>query len=244
MWFFIGFIVAAQVGGAMLDRSGAKLPMIIGCILSAVGYGMWAFKTTDLSAGAVTPYIVLAGAGIGFLLGPASTDAVNRSINASYGEVTGITQTVRNYGSAVGMAILGSIMASIFSRDIVPSLLGLGVTRDQANLLTQSYAGGGTSASGVIANYPPGIADKIQSVAQLDFARSLQAVFYAMAAIMIVALICALLHPGGKVELETGVAQQDEEETPPKLKPLIIKMVIFVGIFAAIYLVVDLFTNW
>lgn len=218
MWFFVGFIVAAQVGGAMLDRSGAKLPMIIGCVLSAVGYGFWAWKTTDLNAGAITPYIVLAGAGIGFLLGPASTDAVNRSINASYGEVTGITQTVRNYGSAVGMAILGSVMGTIFKNDIVPSLRGLGLTQDQADLAATSFSGnsGGTSASGAIANYPPGVADKIQSIAQLDFARSLQAVFYSMAAIMVVALICALLHPGGKVELETGAAQEVEDEAPPQ----------------------------
>ena len=33
---------------------------------------------------------MLSGAGIGLLLGPASTDAVNRAFGASYGEVTGI----------------------------------------------------------------------------------------------------------------------------------------------------------
>ena len=58
---------------------------------------------------------MLAGAGIGFLLGPASTDAVNRAINASYGEVTGITQTVRNYGSTLGLAVLGTVLSNVFS---------------------------------------------------------------------------------------------------------------------------------
>lgn len=51
------------------------------------------------------PYAVLAGAGIGFLLAPASTDAVNRSIGTSRDEVTGITQTVRNFAAGIGLAV-------------------------------------------------------------------------------------------------------------------------------------------
>ena len=77
----------------MLDRAGAKRPMVLGSALATVGFALWASKLTDLSLGAQWPYIVMAGAGIGLLLGPASTDAVNRAIGASYGEVTGITQT-------------------------------------------------------------------------------------------------------------------------------------------------------
>jgi hypothetical protein len=39
--------------------------------------------------------VALAGAGLGLMLGTASTDAVNRAPRASYSEVTGITQTAR-----------------------------------------------------------------------------------------------------------------------------------------------------
>ncbi len=103
--FFAGFAPAAQVGGRMLDMGGAKRPVTLGCAVAAVGFGLWGRKVTDLSLSAQWIYIVMAGAGIGFLLGPSSTDAVNRAIGASYGEVTGITQTVRNYGSALGIAV-------------------------------------------------------------------------------------------------------------------------------------------
>ena len=43
------------------------------------------------------------------MLGPVSTDALNRAPDASYGEVTGITQTVRNFGASLGLAIMGSL---------------------------------------------------------------------------------------------------------------------------------------
>ena len=36
LFFFIGFVIAAQIGGRMLDRGGAKRPVVIGCALAAV----------------------------------------------------------------------------------------------------------------------------------------------------------------------------------------------------------------
>ena len=38
LYFFIGFVIAAQIGGRMLDRRGAKRPVVLGCALSAVGF--------------------------------------------------------------------------------------------------------------------------------------------------------------------------------------------------------------
>ena len=49
--FFAGFVVAAQIGGRMLDRGGAKLPVILGCLIGAVGFGLWAWKLTDAEPG-------------------------------------------------------------------------------------------------------------------------------------------------------------------------------------------------
>jgi hypothetical protein len=86
-------------------------------VIGAIGYAGWAFNAGSLNAGAVTPWIAVGGFGVGLMLGPASTDAVNRAIDATYGEVTGITQTVRNYASALGFAILGSVMSNGIASD-------------------------------------------------------------------------------------------------------------------------------
>ena len=42
LYFFLGFVVAAQIGGRMLDRVGAKRPVVLGCVLAAVGFALWA----------------------------------------------------------------------------------------------------------------------------------------------------------------------------------------------------------
>src|SRR6516164_10663352 len=95
LYFFLGFVVAAQIGGRMLDRIGAKRPVVLGSALAAAGFGLWASTVTDLHVGAQVIWIIMAGAGMGLMLGQANTDAINRASRYSYGEATGITQTVR-----------------------------------------------------------------------------------------------------------------------------------------------------
>src|SRR5262249_34468051 len=128
LYFFLGFVTAAQIGGRMLDRSGAKRPVVLGCALAAVGFWLWAGKVTSLDSGKEVWFIVLAGAGLGMMLGPSSTDAVNRAGRLSYGEATGITQTVRNYAASLGLAILGSLLVSQMHSRVVTSLEGRGVS--------------------------------------------------------------------------------------------------------------------
>jgi MFS family permease len=36
--FFVGFATASQVGGRILDRRGARPPVVVGCAVAAVGF--------------------------------------------------------------------------------------------------------------------------------------------------------------------------------------------------------------
>ena len=127
LMIFAGFGPAAQLGGRMLDRAGARRPMMLGALLSCAGFLLWAGQIYHYSLGAQWPGIVMAGAGLGLIVGPASTNAVNRAIGSSYGEVTGITQTVRNYAAALGLAVLSTGLTSVLSGRLATSLTSLGV---------------------------------------------------------------------------------------------------------------------
>lgn len=196
LYFFIGFIIAAQMGGRMLDKGGAKRPVVIGCIVCAVGFFLLAGKVTDLDLNSQVWYIILAGAGMGMMLTPASTDAVSRASRLSYGEATGITQTVRNYAASLGLAILGTISVSEFNSRIRSSLISRGVPPGQASTqaaqISQSHS---QSASG----------GTIPAYIRLDFAYATRTVFYVMAGIMAVAAIVA------KIGLRPGLQAEPEE---------------------------------
>ena len=126
LYFFIGFVIAAQIGGRILDREGAKRAVVLGCAIAAVGFGLWASKATTLSFSKQQIWIIVAGFGMGMMLGPANTDAVNRAGNLSYGEATGITQTIRNYGASLGLAVLGTILLFSYRSHLTTSLKAMG----------------------------------------------------------------------------------------------------------------------
>jgi MFS family permease len=190
LYFFSGFAVAAQFGGRMLDRAGARRPIVYGCLLASAGLALWAARTTSLELGRQVWCIVLTGTGMGLMLGQANTDALNRAPGTSYGEVTGITQTVRNYGSSLGLAILGTIMVSVMRSRLTSSLIGQGVPAAQAHqeaarLSQVSVGGGGGGGSG-------GSTAAIPRFFQVDFADATRTVLYVMAGIMAVAGLVAL----------------------------------------------------
>jgi EmrB/QacA subfamily drug resistance transporter len=199
LYFFIGFVVAAQIGGRMLDRGGAKRPVVLGCALAAVGFSLWAGKVTQLSFHSQQWYIILAGAGMGMMLGPASTDAVNRASRLSYGEATGITQTVRNYAASLGLAILGTLLVSQMRSHLTTSLesqgLSPGRAAQQASAIAEQSQGG-SGSSGSTAAIPHFI--------RLDFAYATRSVLIGMAIVMGVAAVVGL------VGLERGL-QADPE---------------------------------
>ena len=127
LFFFLGFVIAAQIGGRILDREGAKRAVVLGCAIAAVGFGLWASKVDTLSFGKQEIWVVVAGAGMGMMLGPANTDAVNRASNLSYGEATGITQTIRNFGASLGLAASGTILLFNFRSHLTTTLRSQGV---------------------------------------------------------------------------------------------------------------------
>ena len=106
---------------------------------------------TDLHAGAQVIYIVMAGAGMGLMLGQANTDAINRASRYSYGEATGITQTVRNYGASLGFAILGTLLITRFRSAITSSLTARGLPGPAASAeaakIAQLQGGNGNIAA-------------------------------------------------------------------------------------------------
>jgi len=203
LYFFLGFVVAAQIGGRMLDRIGAKRPVVLGSALAAAGFGLWASTVTDLHVGAQVIWIIMAGAGMGLMLGQANTDAINRASRYSYGEATGITQTVRNYGASLGFAILGTLLITRFRSAITASLTSRGLPGPaapaEAAKIAQLQGGTGNPAA-------------IPQFIRADFAAATRDVLYGMCIIMAIAAIIALRGLTRGVQQDTEATVTDRED--------------------------------
>jgi EmrB/QacA subfamily drug resistance transporter len=108
---FYTFFIAARVGGGWMDRYGPKKPVVIGFLLGAIGMVVWGGELSELSHGATLAGMLLTGAGFGLIFSPLNADALNRLPDAMRGQGSGVIQTFRNFGSAIGMAIMGAIVA-------------------------------------------------------------------------------------------------------------------------------------
>ena len=135
----------------------------------------------------------MAGAGMGLMLGQANTDAINRASRYSYGEATGITQTVRNYGASLGFAILGTLFISRFRDAVTSSLTGKGLPHAAA-----------TAKASKIARLQGRNPAAIPAFIRADFATATRDVLYGMAIIMAVAALVAVRG------LKRGVQEEPE----------------------------------
>ena len=109
---------------------------------------------------------------MGLMLGQANTDAINRASRYSYGEATGITQTVRNYGASLGFAILGTLLITRFGSGITASLTSQGLpgpaASAQAARIAQLQGGNGNITA-------------IPAFIRADFAAATRDVLYGIA---------------------------------------------------------------
>lgn len=218
--FFIGFVVGSRFGARICDRAGAKRPLVLGGAIGAAGFIWWASTLTDLSIdgsafsnGQLWPAIV-AGLGIGLVLTPVSTDGLNRGDSASYGEITGTFQTMRNFGGALGLAVMSTVVSQQFDEKITAGFARLGASRSAAECVVNSVAGGESCGRGSGGTSSPGNA--FTHVVQVSYAEAAQHAFWIMAAAMIaVAVIGLVLHPGDRGRLTSRVT----EDTAPAEAP-------------------------
>jgi len=208
LYFFLGFVVMAQIGGRMLDARGARPSVVIGSAMAAVGFYLLAGKLTDLSLSAQWVYVAIAGGGVGLILGPASTDAVNRAPSTSYSEVTGITQTARNFGASLGLAVLGAILITQNRTNVSSALINGGVPSSVAHRVAASF-GSGAPGTRAASGQPASLVHDVQ----VAFAHSTQTVFHIMAGVMAATFVVSILWlPRGRVELTEAAAEERAPE--------------------------------
>jgi EmrB/QacA subfamily drug resistance transporter len=115
-----GMLVGTRVAGPLVSRVGDKIPATVGMGLLALGLAAGATTTLGTGFGAVAAWLGLVGFGLGVAL-PAAMHAVLGSLRVDKAGVgSAMTMTFRQVGGALGVAVLGSALASAY-RDRLPA---------------------------------------------------------------------------------------------------------------------------
>ena len=118
--------VFSPVGAALAKRAGVRVPVTLG--LAAVTGGLLLFATASGSSG-YGHYVlamVIVSAGIGLAMSAATSASMRELPPAMAGVGSAVNDTTRNMGSVLGVAVFGSITASVFAGRMGSSAGSLG----------------------------------------------------------------------------------------------------------------------
>jgi EmrB/QacA subfamily drug resistance transporter len=107
--------VFSPIGAALAKRAGTLVPVALG--LTAVTGGLVLFATATAASG-YGHYIlamVVVCAGIGLAMSAATSASMQELPPAMAGVGSAVNDTTRNMGSVLGVAVIGSITASVFA---------------------------------------------------------------------------------------------------------------------------------
>ena len=144
----LGFLVGVAIGGWLGGRFGLRTPMLLGLLgLVAASLLMTQIQLRD-GYGGVWPSFLLIGASIA-LTAVSGIEAMLSNAPVRYAGAAGsIVTTASQLGGVLGIAVLGSVLASHASSSLVNSLTAHGVDPQLAARLATHAA---TSSSGSLA---------------------------------------------------------------------------------------------
>ena len=111
-------LVVAPLAGRLYDRTGPRVLLSGGALLLAASLAWLAATLSQLSYPWLIPGYVGMGIALGLAISPATTDALGIAAPADRSQASGVTQMMRQIGGAIGLAVLGAIVAATESSQI------------------------------------------------------------------------------------------------------------------------------
>lgn len=104
--------VLGPISGYVVSKRGPRLPLIVGGIAISLAAFLFALRGTNIADGELFLYYALIGIGLGVLNAAITNSAVDGMPRSQAGVAAAMTSTSRQIGQALGVAIIGSILAS------------------------------------------------------------------------------------------------------------------------------------
>ncbi|HZQ10704.1 MAG TPA: MFS transporter [Anaerolineae bacterium] len=111
--FSIALFIAAPLAGALSSRFGPKWVVTSGMLCEALAIFLFSrILSIDVSLLAFIPVLLLYGVGVGLALAQLTNVTLSDVPPQQVGAASGANNTVRQVGAAIGIAILGAVMAA------------------------------------------------------------------------------------------------------------------------------------
>jgi MFS family permease len=144
-------IVIGPIAGRLSDRIGPR-PLMTGGLLAVAASLFWqGHLAVHTSYASLAGAFVLMGLGMGFVMSPMSTAAMNAVEQSKAGVASGILSMSRMVGGTFGVAAMGALVTAL-GRSRLETLLPNVPSSTRSHIADTLGAGGGHAASGPIAD--------------------------------------------------------------------------------------------
>jgi EmrB/QacA subfamily drug resistance transporter len=186
----IVIMIGAPISGRLTDRIGAKYPIAGGLTLVALALYLQSRITVDSGFSQILPTFILMGLGMGFVMSPMSTAAMNSVSESKAGAASGILSMSRMVGGTFGVAAVGALFQSLSDSRLESKLDALNLSSAQKNWFMNNLGSG--NAGEHLQQLPPETAHRVSDALRDTFVHSLTASMKLSTAIAALGVLIAL----------------------------------------------------
>ncbi|MFF5080444.1 MDR family MFS transporter [Actinoplanes sp. NPDC000266] len=212
----LGLMVGSVVSGQLISRTGKyKVFPILGSVFAAAG--MWLLHTVGVD----TPFwrtgvfMAVLGLGLGLVLQPITLAVQNAMSAREIGVATSSATFFRQMGATAGTALFLSLLFSTVGQNIANAVRDAGpafqqALADPANRAVAEALRGGADLNDT--SFLNGLSDVVAYPFKAGFSQSMDMIFLAAAAIIVIALVIFAFLPQIPLRTQSGLAARAAEE--------------------------------
>jgi DHA2 family multidrug resistance protein-like MFS transporter len=210
---------AAPFAARLAGRFGTKRVVAAGLTSMAAGFAWTTTVSVDSTYWLIVGQMALMGGGLGLAQAPATESIMGALPAERAGVGSAVNDTARELGGTLGVAVIGSVFASIYASGVGDALTGSPIPVEEIGI-AQSSVGAGIGIADNVANVSgPAAGEALRSIVHESFLDGFHAGSWVSAVVVLIGAVLALRYLPAHAEIEGAANDEDHSRTQERHRP-------------------------